>query len=215
MYWLGLFFVFSFWNAYKKYQNKPPKLDWWQSGAIYQIYVKSFNDSNGDGVGDLRGIIEKLDYLKSIGVDSIWLTPFYTSGGYDGGYDVTSFVDIDPVYGSMSDFDELVEQVHLRGMHILIDFIPNHTSDQHEWFKQSSKSSSSHNPYRDYYVWYPSSDSEKPPNNWLSVFGDSAWEYCETRKAWYLHQFLKQQPDLNLRCTAVQDELKVSLKSTT
>jgi glycosidase len=107
--------MLSFWNAFKKYQNKPPKLDWWQSSVLYQIYIRSFNDSNGDGVGDLRGVIKKLDYLKSIGVESIWLTPFYPSGGYDGGYDVTSFIDIDPVYGSMQDFDELVEQVHRRG----------------------------------------------------------------------------------------------------
>ncbi len=107
--------MLSFWNALKKFQNKPPKLDWWQSSVLYQIYIRSFKDSNGDGVGDLRGVIEKLDYLKSIGVESIWLTPFYPSGGFDGGYDVTSFVDIDPVYGSMKDFDELVEQIHSRG----------------------------------------------------------------------------------------------------
>lgn len=233
LFWCGLFFLLSFWNAWKKYQNKAPKLDWWQSGAIYQIYVKSFNDSNEDGVGDLRGIVEKLDYLKSIGVESIWLTPFYKSGGYDGGYDVTSFVDIDPVYGDMNDFDELVKQVHLKGkikkqfiqkiciqncnkkgMRILIDFIPNHTSDQHEWFKKSCESNDTSNPYRDYYVWYASENSVDPPNNWMSVFGDSAWHYNETRKAWYLHQFLKQQPDLNLRCPAVQKELKVLLNQT-
>ena len=201
--------MLAFWQMLKKLINQPPRLDWWQKGVIYEIYAKTFYDSNNDGVGDLCGIINKLDYLKTIGVSTIWITPIYPSGGKDGGYDITSFVDIDPVYGTMKDFDELVAQTHERGMYLLMDFIPNHTSDQHEWFKKSRSSNDPDNPYRDYYVWHPSKNKTKPPNNWVSVFGGPAWTYCETRQAWYLHQFLPQQPDLNYRCPAVHREMKV------
>ena len=209
LFWLGFYYLLAFWNELKKYLNKPPVLDWWQKEVIYQIYVKSFCDTNNDGVGDLRGVAEKLSYLQQIGIKSIWLTPFYTSGGRDGGYDITSFTDIDPVYGTMKDFDELIRQAHDKQMHVLMDFVPNHTSDQHDWFRKSCQSDSVNNPYRDYYVWYPSEDRVNPPNNWRSVFGGSAWHYNTTRRAWYLHQFLKEQPDLNFRCPAVHKELNV------
>ena len=149
--------------------QKPPRLEWWQTEVIYEIYVPTFNDSNGDGIGDLRGIIKKLDYLKSIGANTIWLSPIYPSGGKDGGYDVTCMTDVDPAYGTMEDFDELVRKVHEKGMHILLDFIPNHTSDKHRWFEESSKNNDPNNPFRDYYVWCESEDSVNPPTNWVSV----------------------------------------------
>ena len=167
LFWIGSYCLLMFWKDLRKYLNKPPILDWWQKDVLYQIYVKSFKDSNKDGYGDLKGIIEKLDYLDSIGVKSLWLSPIYPSSHKDGGYDITSFVDIDPLYGTMNDFDELVEKVHQRGMHILLDFVPNHTSDQHMWFKESCKSDDPSNPYRDFYVWYSSEDKVNPPNNWV------------------------------------------------
>ena len=157
----------NLYSCVKHYLNRPPRLEWWQTEVIYQIYVKSFYDSNGDGVGDLAGVKEKLDYVSKLGAKTIWLSPINKSGGKDGGYDVTSFIDIDPVYGTEKDFDELVREVHARDMHILLDFVPNHTSDQHPWFKESSKNGDSTNPYRDYYVWYPSEDKKNPPNNWV------------------------------------------------
>lgn len=166
LFWLGVYAVLTSWVIVKRLFNRAPKLDWWQTDVVYQIYVKSFSDSNGDGVGDLRGIIEKLDYIESLGTKSIWLNPFYPSGGKDGGYDITSFVDIDPIYGTMSDFEQLIDEVHKRGMHLLMDFIPNHTSDKHKWFIESCKNEPN-NPYRDYFVWIESEDSDKPPNNWV------------------------------------------------
>ena len=208
LFWLGFYCIQNFYSCVKHFLNRPPALHWWQTEVIYQIYVKSFFDSNGDGVGDLRGVHEKLDHVRSLGCKSIWLSPFYPSGGKDGGYDVSSFVEVDPSLGSLKDFDELVNEVHKRNMHVLLDLVPNHTSDQHEWFQESCKSDEPSNAYRDYYVWYPSKDKSKPPNNWKSVFGHSAWTYVESRQAWYLHQFLPQQPDLNLRSAAVRKELE-------
>jgi alpha-glucosidase len=209
LFWFGFYCMQHLYRCILHLTNRPPALEWWQTDVIYQIYVKSFFDSNGDGVGDLKGVAEKLDYVKSLGASTLWLSPFNPSGGKDGGYDVTSFVDIDPIYGNSKDFDLLVEEVHKREMHLILDFVPNHTSDQHKWFKESCKSSDETNPYRDYYVWYPSKDKVNPPNNWKSCFGHSAWTYCESRQAWYLHQFLPEQPDLNLRCPAVRKEIDV------
>ena len=166
------FFTFMnkhLYNASPQTPIRPPKLDWWQTETIYQIYVKSFYDANGDGVGDLRGVREKLDYVKGLGTNAVWLSPINPSGGKDGGYDVTSFTQIDPVYGTERDFDELVEAVHSRGMYIRLDLVPNHTSTQHNWFRESCKSSEASNPYRDYYVWYPSEDKVNPPNNWVYI----------------------------------------------
>lgn len=211
IFWVGFYYMLAFWYELLKYLNRPPNLDWWQKEVIYQIYIKSFYDSNNDGYGDLKGVTDKLDYLQKMGIKSIWLTPFYPSGGKDGGYDITSYNEIDPIYGNMKDFDELIEKAHGKDMHVIMDFVPNHTSNNHNWFKESSKSNESSNPYRDYYVWYESEDSVNPPNNWLSVFGQSAWTYSHTRRAWYLHQFLKEQPDLNFRCAAVRDEMKIAL----
>ncbi|CAF0980695.1 unnamed protein product [Brachionus calyciflorus] len=212
LFWIGFYSMLSLWIEYKKFKNKPPKLQWWQTETIYQIYIRSFFDSNNDGCGDLRGIIQKLDYIKSLGTNAIWITPMYPSGGKDGGYDISSFTEIDPTLGTMNDFDDLVEEVHKRNMYILLDFIPNHTSNLHKWFQESSKNNDPKNPYRDYYVWYPSEDKINPPNNWVSCFGGSAWTYNETRKAWYLHQFLKEQPDLNYRCPEVKKEVENAMK---
>jgi alpha-glucosidase len=205
IFWNGFYFLFSFYYELQKYLNRPPSLSWWQTDVLYQIYIKSFYDSNNDGYGDLQGITKKLDYLNHMGIKSIWLTPFYPSGGKDGGYDITNYKDIDPIYGTMKNFDQLVAKVHEKGMHIILDLVVNHTSDQHEWFKKSVANTDK---YRDYYVWVESEDRVNPPNNWLSVFGGPAWTYNEQRKAWYLHQFLKEQPDLNFRCPAVLAEIK-------
>ena len=144
-----------------------PNLNWWQTESIYQIFIKSFFDSNDDGIGDFRGIIQKLDYIKSLSCNIIWITPCFPSDGKDAGYDITNFYDVDPVYGTMDDFDELVRKVHEKNMYILLDFVPNHTSDQHEWFKESCKNKNVDNPYKDYYVWYESDDKINPPNNWV------------------------------------------------
>lgn len=175
---------------------------WWQKGVIYQIYPRSFKDSNGDGIGDLVGIIEKLDYLSdTLCIDGIWLSPFYPSPMLDFGYDITNYTDIDPAYGDLATFDRLIEETHRRNIQVIIDFVPNHTSDQHPWFIESR--SSRNNPRRDWYIWAdPKPDGSQPgspPNNWLSVFGGSAWEFNATTGQYYLHSFLKEQPDLNWR----------------
>ncbi len=182
-------------------------LKWWQRGVVYQVYPRSFMDSNGDGIGDLNGIIQKLDYLNdgtpnSLGVDAIWLSPFYPSPMADFGYDVADYCDVDPMFGCLADFDRLVTEAHLRGMKIIIDYVPNHTSDQHPWFLESR--SSCDNPKRDWYIWRdpkPSNDGAAgaPPNNWGSFFGGPAWTYDEKTGQYYLHQFAKEQPELNWR----------------
>ncbi|MEJ2264621.1 MAG: alpha-amylase family glycosyl hydrolase [Anaerolineales bacterium] len=171
---------------------------WWQTGVIYQIYPRSFKDTSGNGVGDLAGIIEKLDYLSGIlGVDAIWLSPFYPSPMADFGYDVSDYMDVDPLFGDLATFDQLVAQAHQSDLKIIIDLVPNHSSDQHPWFQESR--SSRDNPKRDWYFWVDPKADGSPPNNWLSVFGGSAWEWDETTGQYYLHSFLKEQPDLNWR----------------
>ncbi|WP_268753479.1 alpha-amylase family glycosyl hydrolase, partial [Ardenticatena maritima] len=171
---------------------------WWQKGIIYQIYPRSFQDSNGDGIGDLPGIIQRLDYLAWLGVDAIWISPFYPSPMADFGYDVSNYTDVHPMFGTLDDFDRLVEESHRRGLRVIIDFVPNHTSDQHPWFQESR--SSRDNPKRDWYIWRDPAPDGGPPNNWLSRFGGgSAWEYDERTGQYYLHSFLKEQPDLNWR----------------
>ncbi|RMF61789.1 MAG: alpha-amylase, partial [Bacteroidetes bacterium] len=173
-------------------------LPWWQTGVIYQIYPRSFKDSNGDGIGDLGGVLEKLDYLSdTLGVDAIWLSPFYPSPMADFGYDVADYTDVDPIFGDLATFDALVAEAHRRGLRVIIDIVPNHTSDRHPWFIASR--SSRDNPKRDWYVWRDPAPDGGPPNNWLSVFGGPAWEYDETTGQYYLHSFLKEQPDLNWR----------------
>ncbi|MEM1217892.1 MAG: alpha-amylase family glycosyl hydrolase, partial [Bacteroidota bacterium] len=173
---------------------------WWKEGVVYQIYPRSFNDTNGDGVGDLRGIIEKLDYLKKLGIDILWLSPIYQSPNDDNGYDISDYRDIMTEFGNMADFDEMLEGIHQRGMKLLMDLVVNHTSDEHAWFEQSR--SSKDNPYRDYYYWKP-----EKPNNWKSIFGGDAWEYDERTGEYYLHLFTKKQPDLNWENPKVRQEV--------
>ena len=170
---------------------------WWQTGIIYQIYPRSFQDSNGDGIGDLAGIIQRLDYLKWLGITVIWISPVYPSPMADFGYDVSDYCDIHPIFGSMREFEKLLDSVHSREMKLILDLVPNHTSDEHPWFKESR--SSRENSKRDWYIWRDGKAESQPPNNWLSVFGGSAWEWDELTGQYYYHGFLKQQPDLNFR----------------
>ncbi|WP_114783307.1 alpha-amylase family glycosyl hydrolase [Botryobacter ruber] len=170
---------------------------WWQKGIVYEVYIRSFQDSNGDGIGDLRGVINRLDYLQALGVNIIWVTPFYKSPMLDFGYDISDFKSVDPMFGTMSDFDELLEETHKRGMKLVLDQVPNHTSDQHEWFQESR--SSKDNPKRDWFCWEDAGENGTPPNNWMAMFGGSAWEWDEKTKQYYYHAFLKEQPDLNWR----------------
>jgi alpha-glucosidase len=170
---------------------------WWQHAVIYEIYPRSFQDSNGDGIGDINGIASRLDYLHDLGVDAIWITPMYPSPGIDYGYDISDYVSIDPVYGTMADFDHLVAEAKKRGMRVIMDYVINHTSDQHAWFKESRSSRT--NPKRDWYVWRDGKGPGQPPNNWQSWFGHSAWTYDAKTKQYYYHYFYTQQPDLNWR----------------
>ncbi len=179
--------------------------EWWQRGIIYQIYPRSFQDSNDDGVGDLPGIASRLDYLERLGVDAIWLSPIYPSPMADFGYDISNYIDVDPLFGTLAEFDRLVEDVHRRGMRIVLDFVPNHTSDKHPWFKESR--SSRDNPKRDWYIWRDPAPGGGPPNNWLSNFGGQAWELDEATGQYYYHAFLKEQPDLNWRNHDVQQAM--------
>lgn len=168
---------------------------WWMHAVVYQIYPKSFNDTNGDGIGDIQGIIEKLDYIKELGADTLWLNPIYVSPDVDNGYDIADYYQINPQYGTLEDFKELLDKVHEKGMRLIMDMVLNHTSDEHEWFKQSR--SSKDNPYRDYYYWRPGKDG-KEPNNWGNYFYEgSAWEYDETTQEYYLHNYSYKMPDLN------------------
>ena len=167
---------------------------WWKESVVYQIYPRSFMDSNGDGIGDLQGIISKLDYLKTLGIDVIWLSPVYKSPNDDNGYDISDYKDIMDEFGTMADWDQLLDEVHARGMKLVMDLVVNHSSDEHQWFVESKKSKD--NPYRDYYIWQPGKDG-KEPNNWEACFSGSAWQYDETTDEYFLHLFSKKQPDLN------------------
>jgi alpha-glucosidase len=173
------------------------KLRWWQTGVIYQIYPRSFQDDNADGVGDLRGITRRLPYLVELGVDAVWLSPIFTSPMADFGYDICEFTDIDPVFGTLADFDALLQTAHEYGLKVILDFVPNHTSDQHPWFQESRSSRT--NPKRHWYLWKKPAEDGGPPNNWLSAFGGSAWQLDAGTGEYYYHAFLKQQPDLNWR----------------
>jgi alpha-glucosidase len=183
----------------------PAEPAWWQRGVVYQIYPRSFQDSNGDGVGDLRGIVQRLDYLRWLGVDAVWISPFYPSPMRDFGYDVTDHQAVDRVYGSLVDFDRIVAEAHARGIRVIVDYIPNHTSDGHPWFVASR--ATRHNRKRDWYIWRDPAPGGGPPNNWLSAFGGSAWEWDEPTGQYYLHTFLREQPDLNWRNPAVELEM--------
>lgn len=175
----------------------PASVPWWERGVIYQIYPRSFQDSDGDGVGDLRGIEQRLDYLAELGIDAIWLSPIFPSPMADFGYDVADYCGIDPLFGSPEDFDRLLAAVHQRGLKLMLDFVPNHSSDRHPWFAESR--SSRENPRRDWYIWRDPAPGGGPPNNWISDFGGSAWEWDAATGQYYLHAFLKEQPDLNWR----------------
>jgi alpha-glucosidase len=185
--------------------------DWWKNAVIYEIYPRSFQDSNGDGIGDLNGITERLDYLKELGIDAIWLSPIYPSPQVDFGYDISDYKNIDPQYGTLKDFDHLVAEANKRHIRILMDMVMNHSSDKHEWFEQSRSSRT--NPYRDWYVWHDgkgetATDKGEVPNNWQSAFGHSAWEWDEKTRQYYYHKFYIQQPDLNWNNPKVHDAFK-------
>jgi alpha-glucosidase len=178
---------------------------WWRGAAIYQIYPRSFADSDDNGIGDLPGITARLDYVASLGVDAIWLSPFFTSPMHDFGYDVADYCDVDPVFGTLADFDALVERAHALKLKVIIDQVYSHSSDAHAWFQESRSSSA--NPKADWYVWADAKADGSPPNNWQSVFGGPAWQWDARRGQYYLHNFLPEQPDLNLHNPAVQDAL--------
>src|SRR5262245_29412836 len=179
--------------------------DWWRGGVIYQIYPRSFADSNGDGIGDLAGITARLDYIARSGVDGIWLSPFFKSPMKDFGYDISDYRDVDPIFGTLQDFDRLVRHAHELGLKVMIDQVYSHTSDLHPWFKESR--SSRDNPKADWYVWADAKPDGTPPNNWLSVFGGSAWQWETSRRQYYLHNFLASQPDLNFHNDEVQHNI--------
>ncbi|XP_063695522.1 maltase A3-like [Culicoides brevitarsis] len=188
--------------------------EWWRGANFYQIYPKSFKDSDGDGYGDLQGIRSKIPYLKEIGITGVWLSPIYTSPQKDGGYDITDYKAIDPIFGTMQDFDELLATVKEHGMHLILDFVPNHTSDEAEWFKKSVARDPQ---YENYYVWHPGKPDPDggqnlPPSNWLSVFRFSAWKWNEERGEYYLHQFVEGQPDLNYRDPNLVADMKDVLR---
>lgn len=181
------------------------KKTWYKEGVVYQIYPRSFKDSNGDGIGDLRGIIEKLDYIKELGVDIVWICPVYKSPMVDNGYDISDYRDINPEFGTLEDWKELINGLHERGIKLVMDLVVNHTSNEHPWFLESKKSKD--NPYRDYYIWREGK-GKKAPNNWSSFFTGSAWEYDEVTGEYYLHLFSKEQPDLNWDNPKVREEVK-------
>ncbi len=177
---------------------------WWKECVVYQIYPRSFYDSNGDGIGDLRGILQKLDYLKELGVDVVWLCPVYKSPNDDNGYDISNYQDIMDEFGTLADWKELLAEMHKRGIKLVMDLVVNHTSDEHPWFQESRKSKD--NPYRDFYIWCPARDGHEP-NNWRSFFSGSAWQYDELTGEYYLHLFSKKQPDLNWENPNVREEV--------
>src|SRR5918998_5772025 len=170
---------------------------WWQGGIIYQIYPRSFMDSSGDGVGDLPGIVQRLDYLAWLGVDAIWISPFYPSPMADFGYDVSDHTAVHPMFGTLADFDRLVAAAHGLGLELIVDFVPNHVSSEHPWFRESRASRT--NARRDWFIWRDPAPDGGPPNNWRAVFGGSAWEYDDATGQYYYHAFLPEQPDLNWR----------------
>ncbi|MCH7588294.1 MAG: DUF3459 domain-containing protein [Chloroflexi bacterium] len=199
-------------------QSTQNEIQWWQSGVVYQIYPRSFKDTTGNGIGDLEGIIARLDYLNdgkadrkaegppsSLGVEALWLSPFFPSPGADFGYDVSNYVDVDSIFGDLATFDRLVSEAHKRGIKIIIDYVPNHSSDQHPWFQESRLNK--HNAKRNWYIWHDPKPDGSPPNKWGSVFGGPAWTLDEETRQYYLHQFLKEQPEFNWREAEVKKAL--------
>ena len=182
---------------------------WHKEMAVYQIWTRSFCDGNGDGIGDLWGVLSKLDYIRSLGVDAIWFSPIYPSPNADFGYDISDYMDINPEYGDLGVFRQVLDGAHERGMRVFMDLVVNHTSDEHKWFIESRKSKD--NPYHDYYIWRPGKTvrgKRRPPNNWTSMFEGGAWEYDEGLDEYYLHVFAKKQPDLNMDNPKVREEVK-------
>lgn len=179
--------------------------DWWRGATIYQIYPRSYQDSTGDGVGDLVGIVQRMPYIASLGVDAIWISPFFTSPMKDFGYDVSDYCDVDPMFGTLADFDAIIDTAHAHGIRVMIDLVLSHTSDQHAWFVESRKDKT--NSKEDWYVWADPKPDGTPPTNWLSIFGGSAWQWDGRREQYYMHNFLSSQPDLNLHNRDVQDAL--------
>src|SRR5256885_16152958 len=205
--WFGLALILLGIGMFPSKAKSQVKLDaeghqWWQHAVFYEIYPRSFADSNSDGIGDLNGITAKLDYLKDLGVDAIWLTPCYPSPQVDFGYDVSDYENIDPMYGTLADFERLAREAKKRDIRIIMDFVMNHTSDQHAWFKESK--SSKDNPKRDWYIWRDGKGPDQPPNNWLSTFGGPAWKFDPITGQWYYHFFYPEQPDLNWRNPEVE-----------
>ena len=184
--------------------------EWWQHAVFYELYPRSFADSNNDGIGDIKGITSKLDYLKQLGIDAVWITPCFPSPQVDFGYDVSDYENIDPMYGTLADFDELVKQANKRGIKILLDFVPNHTSDQHKWFKDSKSSRTAAK--RDWYIWRDGKGPDQPPNNWTSTFGGSAWKFDPTTGQYYYHYFYAEQPDLNWRNPEVRKAMMDAMR---
>lgn len=193
--------------AMRKIENPETAVDrdWWRGAVIYQIYPRSFQDSNGDGIGDLKGIISRLPHIADLGADAVWISPFFKSPMKDFGYDISDYLDIDPMFGTLDDFDAMIAEAHRLGLKVMIDGVISHTSDVHPWFKESR--SSRNNPKADWYVWADARPDGSPPNNWLSIFGGSAWQWDTRRMQYYLHNFLAEQPDLNFHNRDVQDAL--------
>lgn len=190
-------------TQHSKIQQLTANPDWWRGAVIYQIYPRSFQDSNGDGIGDLGGIVQRLDHIAALGAEAVWISPFFTSPMKDFGYDVSDYCDVDPMFGTLADFDAVIAKAHALGIKVIIDLVLSHTSDRHPWF-QASKAART-GPKSDWYVWADAKPDGTAPNNWLSIFGGSAWEWNAAREQYYLHNFLTSQPDLNFHCPAVQD----------
>ncbi len=188
----------------------PRSSEWWRSAVIYQVYPRSFSDSNGDGIGDLPGITARLDYIAGLGVDVLWISPFFTSPMKDFGYDVSDYCNVDPLFGTLADLDALLARAHQLGLRVMIDQVLSHSSDAHPWFTESRASRDS--PKADWYVWADPQADGTPPNNWMAVFGGSSWQWDTQRRQYYLHNFLSSQPDLNFHCVAVQDAHLASLR---
>ena len=203
-----LFLFMSLASLYAQRARKPIDAaghEWWQHAVFYELYPRSFADSNNDGIGDLNGITSKLDYLKDLGVDAIWLTPCFPSPQVDFGYDVSDYENIDPMYGTLADFDRFSNEAHKRGIHIVLDLVVNHSSDQHKWFLDSKSSKKA--AHRDWYIWRDGKGPGQPPNNWTSTFGGSAWKFDPTTGQYYYHYFYPEQPDLNWRNPAVKEAM--------
>lgn len=184
-------------------------MEWWKDTIIYQIYPRSFQDSNGDGIGDIPGIISRLDHLQELGVGAVWLSPVYQSPNDDNGYDISDYKAVNPEYGTMEDMERLIAEAKKRGIRILMDLVINHTSTAHDWFQKSRERVE---PYTDYYYWAPAGEDGSKPNNWTGFFGEDCWEWDEVRGEYYLHLFARSQADLNYHCPRVLDEVKEILR---